>query len=52
MVTASGIYGEGKPKDVRGKRAPATVADVDLDAIKKSMAATIEKAKANWEWKP
>jgi hypothetical protein len=34
------------PKDVRGKRPPSTLADVDLQAIQTRMAATIEKAKA------
>jgi len=34
------------PKDARGRRAPATVADVDLGALQQRMAATIEKAKA------
>lgn len=33
------------PKDVKGKRPPATLADVDLSAIGKRMAETIEKAK-------
>jgi len=34
------------PKNVRGKRPPATLADVDLVAVRKRMAETIEKAKA------
>lgn len=34
------------PKDVRGGRAPATLADVDLRAIKTRMSETIERAKA------
>ena len=34
------------PKEVRGKRPPATLADVDLGAIRKRMAATIERARA------
>ena len=34
------------PKNVRGKRPPATLADVDLGAVRKRMAETIEKAKA------
>lgn len=33
------------PKELKGKRAPATLADVDLGAIRESMADTIEKAK-------
>lgn len=35
------------PRDVRGRRAPATLADVDLRAIQERMAATIERAKAD-----
>lgn len=35
------------PKVGQARRAPATLADVDLDAIKVAMAATIEKAKDN-----
>lgn len=35
------------PKDVRGKRPPATLADVDLRQITTQMAATIERAKAD-----
>jgi hypothetical protein len=34
------------PKDVKGRRAPATLADVDLGAIRERMSATIERAKA------
>lgn len=34
------------PKEVKGKRPPATLADVDLGAIRTRMAATIERAKA------
>jgi DNA-binding winged helix-turn-helix (wHTH) protein len=34
------------PKATESRRAPATLADVDLGAIQKRMAATIEKAKA------
>lgn len=34
------------PKDVRGRRKPATLADVDLGAVRDAMAATIERAKA------
>jgi uncharacterized protein len=33
------------PKDLKGRRAPATIADVDLKAIEQRMAATIERAK-------
>jgi len=33
------------PKDVRGARPPATLADVDLVAVRDRMAATIERAK-------
>lgn len=33
------------PKELKAKRAPATLADVDLGAIRESMADTIEKAK-------
>lgn len=35
------------PKDVHGSRRPTTLADVDLGAITKRMAATIERAKAD-----
>lgn len=35
------------PKDTRSRRAPATLADVDLQAIQARMAATIERAKAD-----
>lgn len=34
------------PKDVKGTRPPATLADVDLGAVRQRMAATIERAKA------
>ncbi len=34
------------PKHVSGKRPPATLADVDLEAVRTRMAATIERAKA------
>jgi hypothetical protein len=34
------------PKDLKGKRPPATLADVDLQNITKKMQATIERAKA------
>lgn len=34
------------PKDLKGRRPPATLADVDLGAIQQRMAATIERAKA------
>ena len=34
------------PKEVHGKRPPATLADVDLGTIQKRMVATIERAKA------
>lgn len=34
------------PKDIKGKRPPATLADVDLEAVHNRMAATIERAKA------
>ena len=34
------------PRDVKGKRPPTTLADVDLGELQKRMAATIEKAKA------
>jgi uncharacterized protein len=34
------------PKDARGRRPPATKADVDLDAVTRAMVETIERAKA------
>lgn len=34
------------PTDVKGRRAPATLADVDLGALRERMAATIQRAKA------
>jgi len=34
------------PTDVRGRRAPATLADVDLGKIRTQMAATVERVKA------
>ncbi len=34
------------PKEIHGKRPPATLADVDLQSIQQRMAATIERAKA------
>lgn len=33
------------PKEIKGKRPPATLADVDLPAVQKRMAETIERAK-------
>jgi hypothetical protein len=41
----SETFDSGATPDVRGRRAPATLADIDLGAVRKRMAAAIERAK-------